>query len=144
VRVRRISIAIADADRARQAECTRLLEQTSYLKVVAQTFRRSNVLPLVVKHRPKVLILDLDLVGESADDPVSALCAVGSQTTVVLLETRESEDNRVFRALAHGARGYITADTLHRNLCSALERVVAGEAWIPRKMLGRIVERLSC
>ena len=60
---------------------------------------------LVVKTSTQVLILDLESVGESADDLVSALRAAGSQSMVVLLEAFESDDNRVSRvgALAHEA-----------------------------------------
>src|SRR5205823_6269538 len=138
-----ISVAIADANRFRRVVCTDLLDRTPHLRVVAHTSRRCNVVPLVMKHRPMVLILALDLVGRSADDPVSALCAAGSQAEVVLLEAREHDDNCALRALAHGARAYITGDILHRRLCQALAGVLEGEAWIPRKMLGMVVERLS-
>jgi CheY-like chemotaxis protein len=137
-----IRVVIADADLARHAECERLVREGRHLKLVAQAVRTEDVLPMVSQYRPRVLMLGLDLCDDDGGDPVSALHVRYPQTKVVLLAAHAGQEDRVLRALGNGASAYLTLETLRRQLCNALHGVNNDEAWVPRKMLGRILDRL--
>jgi DNA-binding NarL/FixJ family response regulator len=46
-------------------------------------------------------------------------------------------------ALSNGARGYLKEKAISSFLPKAVRQVEAGEAWVPRKMVGKIVDRLA-
>lgn len=135
-----ISVVIADADRARHVECERLLLQEPDLTLVAQVSRWEDVFPIVTRYRPRVLVLSLSLWCESGGDPLSALHSQCPETIVLLLPADASQEDQVLRALASGARGYLTCEAIHLHLAKAVHSVDQGEAWVPRKMLGKMVE----
>jgi DNA-binding NarL/FixJ family response regulator len=137
-----IRVVIADANLARHAECERLVRQGRHLKLVANAVRTEDVLPMVSQYRPRVLMLGLDLCDGAGGDPVPALRVRCPQTKVVLLPARAGQEDRVLRALGNGACAYLTPETLRRQLCDALHGVDNGEAWVPREMLGKILDRL--
>ena len=137
-----IRVVIADADPVRHAECERLVREGRRFRLVAQAVRTEDVLPMVVQYRPRVLVLGLDLCDDDGGYPVSALHVRCPQTKVVLLPAHADQEDRVLRALGNGACAYLTLETLRRHLCNALHGVDNGEVWVPRKMLGRILDRL--
>ena len=73
---------------------------------------------------------------------IPALRQKSPQTKVILLTDGASEA-RTLEALAHGARGYLDKALLTTFLARAVRVVDAGEAWVPRKMVARIMDRLA-
>jgi DNA-binding NarL/FixJ family response regulator len=59
---------------------------------------------------------------------------------VVLLADDLIEEDRLMHALNIGARGYLGHDEIQLQLARAVRGVDRGEAWVPRKMLGKMVE----
>ena len=57
--------------------------------------------------------------------------------------TDGASEARTLEALAHGARGYLDKALLTTFLARAVRVVDAGEAWVPRKMVARIMDRLA-
>ena len=137
-----IRVVIADADRPRHAECERLIREARHLELVAQAARWRDVLRVVSRHRPHVLVLGLDLPTRPDSGSLAALHARCPETKVVLLPVSPGQEDRVLRALAIGARAYLARETLQRQLCRAVRGINEGEFWVPRKMLGRILDRL--
>ena len=135
-----ISVVLADANRNRHKECERLLRNVPHLRLVAQTVHCGDVLPTVSRYKPRMLVLGLSLCGEDSGELVSELLAQSPQTRVVLLERHADQEEEALRALLNGARAYLSHDTLEQQLCRALNGVNKGEAWVPRKMLGRILD----
>ena len=92
--------------------------------------------------RIDLALTDDPLTCENRLSILSALHACCPETIVVLLPAHASQEDQVLRALLRGARAYLTHETLHQQLCKALNGVTEGEAWVPRKMLGRILDKL--
>ena len=65
-----------------------------------------------------------------------------SRTRVILMVGRAAEA-RIIEALSHGAVGCVTKKDLSRFLPEALEAVAAGEAWMSRKLIPKIMDRLA-
>lgn len=86
--------------------------------------------------QPDVVLLDLDLGGESALDVIPVLAANG--TTRVLLLTAERDQKTLDQAIHHGARGILRKDAPAEHVIKAIEKTHQGEFWLPRETLNRV------
>ena len=135
-----ITVVVADRQRARRAACLRLLEPVKGIKVVGKA---GNGLAAIVaaRLRPRILLLDFAL---SCGEGPSLLRLIRRQSprTRVILLTEGQGEAPILDALARGAPGYVEKKSLSASLAKAVQLVAAGEAWVPRKMVSKVVDRL--
>jgi DNA-binding NarL/FixJ family response regulator len=62
--------------------------------------------------------------------------------TRVIVLTRSEADAQTLEALSLGARGCLSWDALPTFLVAAVRAVDAGEAWVPRKIVALLMDRL--
>ena len=137
-----ITVLIAERQRADRAACLRLLETERGIRVVGEARSGLETIASTGRLRPRILLLDLALARAEASPLIPALRQKSPQTKVILLTDGASEA-RTLEALAHGARGYLDRSVLAMFLARAVRVVDAGEAWVPRKMVARIMDRLA-
>ncbi len=80
----------------------------------------------VATHRPRVLVLDVNLPDGLAVDVVPELREASPETEIVLL-TMERDLTLARRALDAGAKGYLFKDAAHLELIEAVRAAAAGE-----------------
>ena len=134
-----ITVVIADHKRARRAACLRLLELTRGIRVVGEAHTEMDAIAALWL-RPRILLLDLTLSRDAA--LLLPLIRLRSPQTRVILFTEGASERRVLDALAYGASGYLEKKLVHAFLAKAVRQVDAGEAWVPRRMVSKVVERL--
>lgn len=139
--MRPVTVVIADHEEARRAACLRLLRPEPGIRVVGEAQSGLKVVA-AARLRPRILLLDAQL---SAGKGVSLLRVFRrkSPRTKVILLTRRSSQVRILDALSDGARGYLDTRALPTFLPKAVRRVDAGEAWVPRRMVAKILDRLA-
>ena len=137
-----ITVVIAERQGADRAACLRLLEAESGIRVVGEAKNGLEAIASTGRLRPRVLLLDLALARSQGSPLIPALRQKSPQTKIILLTDGASEA-RTLEALAHGARGYLDKALLTTFLGRAVRVVDAGEAWVPRKMVTRIMDRLA-
>jgi two-component system, NarL family, nitrate/nitrite response regulator NarL len=99
----------------------------------------SEALAAMEKHRPHVVLLDLELGTESGFDLLPHLT---SQAAVLILTgVRDSAAHE--RAVVAGARGVIHKSEPAEMILKAVARVHAGEPWLDRAVIGRVLQTLS-
>ena len=138
----RVTVVIAGRARASRAACRSLLDRHKDIRVVGEAGSGLETASAAEKLKPSVLLLDMSLM----DGDVTALLAVlGRKTprTRVLLLVGGAPKPRVLDALSHGARGYLEPRTMRTFLPRAVRAVNAGEAWVSRKMVAKIMDRLA-
>ena len=59
---------------------------------------------------------------------------------LVLLVDKVLAEHRFMHALSIGACAYVAHDEVEQSLARAVRCVDRGEAWMPRKVLGKMVE----
>ena len=91
------------------------------------------------KHRPHVVLLDLDLGGQSGFDLIPQLA---SQAAVLVL-TGLRDPEALQRAVVEGARGVIHKSASAELILKAIERVHAGEPWLDRAAMGKVLQTLT-
>lgn len=136
-----ITVVIAGEARTR-ALCRRLLRPEEDIAVSGEAPSGPMIPAVVTRLRPDVLLLDF---ARPRLDVLAHLPAIRSRarrTRILLLTAERTSEALLLEALhrgAHGYLGHVAAGTL---LARAIRAVQAGEAWVPRRMVARILERL--
>jgi DNA-binding NarL/FixJ family response regulator len=137
-----VSILIADAEKSSRAAAARAIQPLRGMRVVGEARTGIEAVTLTGRLKPRVVLLDLDLSSEFGAPLISVIRRKSSRTRVILMVGRASEA-RIIEALSHGAVGCVTKKDLSRFLPEALEAVAAGEAWMSRKLIPKIMDRLA-
>jgi DNA-binding NarL/FixJ family response regulator len=137
-----VNILIADPERASRNAATRVIQSLRGMRVVGEAHTGQEAVSATARLKPRVILLDLQLSSEFGASLISILRRRSARSRVILLVGRASED-RIVEALSHGAVGCVTKQEIPLFLSKALEAVAAGEAWMSRKLVPKIVDRLA-
>lgn len=135
-----ITVAIAGRQTEGLATCNRLLRQAPDTEVVAQAATWMEVIATVRKFKPRVLVCSFEMCTDTDYPLLLELRRECPYTRVVLLADDRIEEDRLMHALRIGASGYLSHDEIQLQLARAVRRVDQGETWVPRRMLGKMVE----
>jgi DNA-binding NarL/FixJ family response regulator len=140
--VQPITVAIADRDRAESAACQHLLRHEQGICVVAPTTTSEDIIATAIRVKPRIALCSYSLAVPSGCSLLITLRRICPETLVVLLTDGTIHEDRLMLALASGAVGFLTRETLRFQLLRAVRGVDGGEAWVSRKMLGRMFDRV--
>ena len=136
-----ITVVVADEEKARRAACLRLLEPEPGIHVVAEAANTAETLG-AARFAPQILLVDSRLaMGRGL--PLLPIIRRSSPETKVIVLTGQSSVAALLDALAQGAVGYLNRRRLRAFLPKAVRKVADGEAWVPRSVLPKLIERLS-
>ncbi len=119
-----------------------LLDPEEGIAVAGEARPGLGVLAAVARLRPRVLLLDFK---RRRLDTLVALQGIRPQsprTKVILLPTPRTSDAFILEGLKRGAKGYMDRVAARVFLAKAVRAVDAGEAWVPRRMVSKILDRL--
>ena len=137
-----IRVMIVDDHKAIVWGLQRLIESAQpRMEVVATANSSTGMLNSVGTARPDVILLDLDLNGENSVNALPDLLRLSHGQVLIL--TGERDPNIHQLAIIKGARGVIGKDESAEVLLQAIERVHAGEVWINRSLMGKVLSALS-
>jgi DNA-binding NarL/FixJ family response regulator len=119
-----------------------ILENDPQIEVVGEAGSNTDALAIVTQEQPDVILLDLDLAGESSLDILRDLRA-RSEPSRVLILTGVRDPQMHQRAVILGALGVLMKEQAGKTLLKAIRKVHAGEAWLDRTMTGSILNQLS-
>jgi len=137
-----VTILIADPDKAGRAACVRAIQRLRGMRVVGEAQTGLEAVSATARLKPRVVLLDLNLSSEFGATLIAILRRKSARTRVILLVGRASE-SRIIEALSHGAVGCVTKAEIARFLPEALVAVSSGEAWMSRKLIPKIMDRLA-
>lgn len=137
-----ITVVVAERQKADRTTCLKMLQPETGIRVVGEARSGLEAINCTGQLRPRIVLLDLALARVAGSSLIPALRQKSPQTKVILLTDRASEA-RTLEALAHGARGYLDRSMVSKFLARAVRVVDAGEAWVPRRMVGKIMDRLA-
>jgi len=137
-----ITVVIADQDKRRRAHFLHILqpEKGKGISVVGVARSGLEAMMASAKLRPRILLLNLNLIKRNRNNLLPTLRQNSPRTKVILL-TRHGAEAAILEGLSHGAWGYLNEGGINTFLPKAVRLVDAGEAWVPRKMVAKIVER---
>jgi two-component system, NarL family, response regulator NreC len=124
-----ITVVLADDHRVVRSGLRMLLESGHRFQVVAEAGTVAETLAQVSRHHPNVLVLDLNMAGDSSLESIPQLRADAPETQIVVLTMQE---NPAFArvALRAGALGYVLKDAADMELMSAVELAAEGRTYL--------------
>jgi two-component system nitrate/nitrite response regulator NarL len=135
-----IGVLLVDDHRSVLWGLTKLIESARpQLDLLEVATCHGEALAAMQKHRPHVVLLDLDLGSESGFDLVPQLA---SQAAVLIL-TGLRDPAAQERAVLAGARGVIHKTEPAEMILKAIGCVHAGEPWLDRIAMGRVLQAFS-
>jgi two-component system nitrate/nitrite response regulator NarL len=115
-----------------------LLESRPGLVVVGEAANHADALALTAREQPDVILLDLALGTENGLDLLPKLLAAAGRARVLILTgVGDVEDHR--QAIRRGAMGLVLKEQAPEVLLKAIEKVHAGEVWLDRTTLARVL-----
>jgi two-component system invasion response regulator UvrY len=86
-------------------------------------------LELNKRHRPAIVLLDLDLPDGNGLDLIPKLTGDNAAARIIIL-SMYGDSGRVSRALAKGAKGYVTKNDDPAAILTAIDKVLEGEVYL--------------
>jgi two-component system response regulator NreC len=124
----RPTVVITD-DHAIVRDGLRLIAAAAGIDVVGEATDVPGARQQLLERRPDVLVLDLNLGGDSALSALADLRAASPATAVVIL-TMQKEPAYARRALEGGAAGYVLKESAGAELVRAIRMAAAGETYL--------------
>jgi DNA-binding NarL/FixJ family response regulator len=137
-----ITVLIADGDKTSRARSLNTLQPEKGISVVGVARNGLEAILAADEHKPNILLLNLNLFKGKGDNLLRALRHRSPHSRMILL-TRRASQSVILEALTRGALGYLEEKAIEGFLPQAVRQVEAGQAWVPRKMAARIVDRLN-
>lgn len=132
-----IKVLLVDDHKMVRGGLRMVIEGRPNMTVVGEAGKKEEVLPLVERERPDVVLLDLDLGGQSGSDLIPEIAAGGNCRVLILTGTREVEIHQACVRL--GASGLVMKDADHAVLTKAIEKVYEGEKWFDRTLMSNVL-----
>ncbi len=137
-----IRVLLIDDHAVLRAGVRMLIESHREMKVVGEAGNRAEALALAAREPCDVVLLDLDLSGESSLDFLSGLIAATPGSHVLILTGVRSPD-LYLQAVSQGAMGVVLKDQAVEDLLRAVEKVSQGELWLDRAIFADFQRQLS-
>jgi DNA-binding NarL/FixJ family response regulator len=135
------TVVIADDHAAARAGVRGALERGGFV-VCAEASSGPEAVAAALRERPDACLLDVHMPGGGGIEAAAQIAERLPGTAIAMLTVSGDEED-LFAAIQAGAVGYLLKDVDPGRLPHALAGVLAGEAAIPRPLVGRIVAELG-
>jgi two-component system invasion response regulator UvrY len=115
-----------------------MLEATDDLEVVAEADSGESAYARYVELAPRVVVMDLAMAGIGGIEAIRRIVARDKQARILALSAHE-DTSHPKRALAAGARGYLSKRTAPETLIEAIRSVAAGRMFVDAAIAQRLV-----
>ena len=114
-----------------------VLESEPDVQVVAEAGTAEDAARYVLGHKPSILVLDLNMPGESSLDLIPSILESSPETRIIVL-TMQSEPAFVRSALQAGASGYVVKHSAAKELVDAIRTAMKGETYLNPSLGARL------
>lgn len=132
-----IRVVIADDHSVVRRGLRQLLEGEPDCQVVAEADDVDGARRYVRGHHPDVLVLDLNMPGESSLDAIPGIRDEFPETQIVVL-TMQNEPAYARQALSDGVLGYVLKEAADSELVAAVRAAAAGQSYLNPRLGARV------
>jgi len=137
-----IRILLVDDHAVVRAGLRLIIQSRPGMTIVGEAGNRDDALKLAASQSPEIILLDLDLGGESGMALIADLKAAAPDARVIILTgLRDTDTHR--QAVLAGAMGIVKKEKAAEVLISAIERVRAGEAWLDPSLVAGVLNEVT-
>ena len=140
-RRRCVRVVIADDHPFYRAGLARMLERNRF-EVLAEVPNGDATVREVERHRPDVVVMDLNMPGTSGLTTIRRLAQRVPATPVIVLSVSAAEHD-VTDAILAGASGYLLKDRPHAELLDGIRAAAAGQAPLSPRIAAMLIRRLQ-
>lgn len=133
-----IRVVLADDHALVRDSIARWLDSESGIETVARARNADEAVAACSKHKPDIVLLDIDMPGRLSFDAARTMRAVDSDLVVVFLSAF-THDKFIESALDCGASGYLTKREVPERLVAAIHEVAAGGMVFSPEVQSRLV-----
>jgi two-component system invasion response regulator UvrY len=126
-------VALVDDHEIVRSSLAYLLASDPLIHVVAQGDCGRDALEIARRHRPDVLLIDLEMPGGSGLEVLNRLRA-GFPRIAVLVLSAHAEEQFALTCLRLGARGYLAKSCEPKDIVEAVRTVASGKRYITRRV----------
>jgi DNA-binding NarL/FixJ family response regulator len=137
-----VGVLIVDDDPLVRAGLAMMLGGAPDVRVVAEAGDGTEVLALVDRHDPDVVLMDIRMPGMDGLTATEALRERGRAPEVIVLTTFDA-DRHVLRALRAGAAGFLLKDTPPEEIVAAVRLVAQGRPVLSPEVTRRLIARVA-
>src|SRR5688572_14154061 len=124
-RPQRVSVLVADDHPIYREGIVRAINERDDLELVGEAADGREALDGVASHRPAVAVLDIRMPELDGTQVLSALRRDEAETEVLFLSAF-MEPELAYKAIAAGAKGYLSKESSRREICDAIVAIAGG------------------
>src|SRR5689334_7469367 len=136
----KIRIVVADDHPIFRDVLCRLLALEEDFEVVAQASDGAQVLEILQRVEPDILLLDLKMPGLDGLGTLQRLQAARNKTRVIVL-TASDDKNEFVQAMKLGTSGIVLKQTATELLIKSIRKVHAGEIWLDSHTTAAVIRQ---
>ena len=136
----KIRIVVADDHPIFRDGLCKLLALEEDFEVVAQAQDGRQVLEVLQRHEPDILLLDLKMPGLDGLGTLQRLQVVKGRTRVIVL-TASDDKNEFVQAMKLGTSGIVLKQTATELLIKSIRKVHAGEIWLDSHTTAAVIRQ---
>lgn len=137
-RTNSMAVSIVEDDVKFRYTLARLIDSAEDFHCVSQHPDAENALKELPISRPQVVLMDINLPGMSGIDCVSELKKILPEIQVVMLTVYENA-SLIFKALSHGAIGYLLKQSTSDQILKAIRDVQSGGSPMSSQIARKVV-----
>jgi DNA-binding NarL/FixJ family response regulator len=137
-----VGVLVVDDDPLVRAGLVMMLGGAPDIRVVAEAGDGTQVLPMVDRYAPAVVLMDIRMPNMDGLAATEALRARRHAPEVIILTTFDA-DEHVLRALRAGAAGFVLKDTPPAEIVDAVRRVAKGLPVLSPAVTRRLIARVA-
>ena len=119
-----------------------IIQSRAGMTIVGEAGNRDDALSLAASEHPNIILLDLDLGGDSGMNLITDLIAASSEARIIILTgVRDPEVHR--QAVLLGGMGIVKKEKAAEVLITAIERVHLGEAWLDPSLVAGVLSEMT-
>lgn len=134
-----IHVSIVEDDRDIQRTLALIIDGTPGFSCSHTYNDGESAIPGNLKHKPDVVLMDINLPGISGIECVKALKVKRPEMDILML-TGRSDEQSIFDSLCAGATGYLLKNTPPANLLAAIKEVHEGGAPMSMEIARKVLK----
>jgi len=132
-----ITIVLADDHTVVRSALRMLLDAEADMEVVAEAGEADSAVRYTRGHKPKVLILDLNMPGRQSLEAVPEIKEASPATEIVVL-TMQDDPAFAREAMQKGVLGYVLKEAAESELVTAVRMAAEGETYLQPQLGARV------
>lgn len=129
-----IRIILADDEHLLRTALAALLPLDGTVEIVAQAENGHDAVTATLRHRPEVLVIDLEMPEMDGLEAVAAIMAERPEQRVLML-TRHARPGVLRRALKLGVQGFMSKSADPEEIAEVIRALHTGRRWIAHDVL---------